>query len=172
MRRAALLGVVLFCLAARGEKEHPAYARGLWIQITPLDLSYTAQSVQQLSFLPWVPLTLGGDVGLFSAGIGFGLRPLVRGLLVSMSPVARLHIPLEASLAALLFEARFHVGVATQSGLVGGGGLLVGVDFFVWNFVSLSPGLGVDLLGGAFGGTLPSGIAFVLSGRMGVNFVW
>lgn len=169
-QRPWLLLAALAAASALAEDAHPAAARGVWLQVTPLELSFAPASVDPLSFLPWLPFVAGADVGPLTLGIGFGVRPLARDVLVLASPVLRWQVATPVRRLAVLLEARLHAGVATGSGLAFGVGALAGVEVFLSPLVSLSPGLGVDYLAGASGGSRPDGGGAVLSLRAGVNF--
>ncbi|MEW6430833.1 MAG: hypothetical protein AB1730_04935 [Myxococcota bacterium] len=150
---------------------HPIARDGVWLQVAPLDVSWSFEAVDALSFLPWLPVTFGADLGLLQFGVGVGVRPLVRDVMILTSPVLRRQFATLSPRLGGLVEARLHAGILPRSGLAVGGGFGFGLEIFLFDWLSLSPTAGVDILAGATGGSRSS-VGVVVSGRVALNAVF
>lgn len=166
--RPALVLALVCSLGASAADEHPALREGVWVQLAPVEVSWSFDTVDPLSFLPWLPVTFGADVGRLQFGVGVGVRSLVRDVVVLASPVLRWQLPTPAQRVGGVVEVRLHAGVLPHSGLSFGGGFGLGFDVFVLDWLAVSPVLGLDVLAGATGGSR-SGIGLIGSARVALN---
>lgn len=173
MRAALVAALVLTSSASAGEPEapHPVAREGVWLQVTPLDVSWSFEAVDALSFLPWSPVAFGADVGPLQFGVGVGVRPLVRDVMILASPVLRWQLATPSPRLGGLVEARLHAGLLPRSGLAVGGSFGLGLEIFLLDWLSLSPTAGLDVLVGATAGSR-STVGFILSGRAALNAVF
>lgn len=172
--RPALFAALACALTASGaEPPHPSQRDGVWVQATPLELSYAIGAVDPLSFLPWLPVTFGADVGPLQFGVGLGVRPLVRDVLVLASPVLRWQIATPSPRLGAVAEVRLHAGILPRTGLLLGGGAGLGLEVFLLDWLSLSPLLGLDALAGSSSaGSWAGGVGVLGSARVAINAVF